>query len=146
MKKLLLGLVISLLVAPLLYTRPAHAATTISLLPQPGAFLLGVSCGGIHTSTYVTGFNADGNITGEVYAWTRCGSSGRGGGYTSRLYYSWHSIVWNLSGVALATLPYDGVVPNVAYTQTDAAGDTIYTKQIYTSYGTAYLGMLSIPS
>ncbi len=122
----------------------AHA-TTIALNPQSGYPLLGVSCGGIHTSTYVTGFDTNGNITGEVYAWTRCGSSGRGGGYHSTVYSSWHSIVWDLTGTALATLPYDGVVPNPAFTATDSSGDTISTSPVLTSYGTAYLGILETP-
>ena len=104
-----------------------------------------MSCGGIHTSTYVTGFNDDGNIAGEVYAWTRCGGSGRGGGYRTTVRRSWHSIVWDLSGVALETLPYDGVVPDASFTETDGAGDIIYTVSKATSYGTAYVGMLSKP-
>ena len=121
-----------------------HAAT-IALNPQVGYRLLGVSCGGIHTSTYVTGFDLNGNITGEVYAWTRCGLSGRGGGYHSNLYTSWHSIVWDLTGTALVTLPYDGVVPDPAFTAADSSGDTISTTPIMSSYGPAYLGILETP-
>jgi hypothetical protein len=122
----------------------AHAAT-IALNPQPGYTLLGVSCGGIHTSTYVTGFDAGGNITGEVYAWTRCGGSGRGGGYKSHLYDSWHSIVWDLSGNPLATTAYDGIVPDPTLIETNAGGDTISTSQVQTSVGAAYLGILQTP-
>ena len=124
----------------LLLSSAAHAAT-IALNPQPGVVLLGVSCGGIHTSTYVTGFNDAGNIMGEVYAWTRCGGSGRGGGYRSKLYFSWHSIVWDLTGRALVTLPYDGIVPDPAFTETDAAGNTIHTVAV----PGGYQGLLETP-
>ena len=103
----------------------ASASTIIALNPQPGVALMGVSCGGIHTTTYVTGFDVNGNITGEEYSWTRCGLSGRGGGYRSHLYTTWHSIIWNTNGVALATLPYDGVAVDSSFTATDTSGNTI---------------------
>jgi hypothetical protein len=137
--------VIALLAVVLSLASPAFAETLIELQPQPGVPLLGVSCGGVHTSTYVTGFNDEGDIAGEVYAWTRCGVSGRGGGYHSKLYYSWHSIEWDLNGVALTTLPYDGIVPDETFTETNDAGDTVYGVSISTSYGTAYEGMLRKP-
>ena len=134
---------IAFLIAFASLSSQALSATLIELQPQPGVPLLGVSCGGVHTSTYVTGFDDNGNIAGEVYAWTRCGGSGRGGGYQSKVYRSWHSIVWDLNGVATATLPYDGVVPDASFTETNAAGNTIYTVSRATSYGTAYMGILS---
>ena len=125
-----------------LFASTTFAATLTELLPQPGVPLLGVSCGGIHTSTYVTGFNDDGNITGEVYAWTRC----QFGRYQpSRLYKSWHSITWDLDGVALETLPWDGVVPDPSFTETDADGNVISTIQKATSWGPAYVGVVSKP-
>ena len=48
-------------------------------LPLPAAYptLLGASCGGVHVASYVTGFDKNGYIRGEVYARTRCGGSGR---------------------------------------------------------------------
>ncbi len=128
---------------PLIFAQPTFASTTINL--PAGGGLLGISCGGIHTSTYVTGFDSAGNITGKAYAWTRCGSSGRGGGYTSKLYSSWHNMIWNLNGAIVATLPNDGIAPNLAFTATDSSGDMIYTKPISTSYGPAYVGVLVKP-
>jgi hypothetical protein len=104
----------------------AASAETITLNPQPDYPYVGVSCGGIHTSTFVTGFDANGNIRGEVYAWTRCGGSGRGGGYQVTNYDSWHSILWDLQGAVLETLPYDGVAPDETFSQTDANGNTIH--------------------
>ncbi len=103
----------------------AYASTTIALYPQPGVTLMGVSCGGIHTTTYVTGFDINGNITGEEYSWTRCGGSGRGGGYKTHTYTAWHAIVWDTNGVALVTLPYDGVALDASFTATDTSGNTI---------------------
>jgi len=121
-------------------------AATIPLTPQPDYPLLGVSCGGVHTSTYVTGFDLNGNIKGEVYAWTRCGHSGRGAGYQTATYSSsWHSIVWDLTGSALTTTPWDGVTPDPLFVATDANSNTIRTAQTQTASGVAYLGILSTP-
>jgi hypothetical protein len=104
----------------------AASAETITLNPQPDYPYLGVSCGGIHKSTFVTGFDANGNIRGEVYAWTQCGGSGRGGGYQVTNYDSWHSILWDLQGAVIETLPYDGVAPDETFSETDANGNTIH--------------------
>ena len=118
-------------------------AQDIMLNPQPDYVYLGVSCGGTHPSTYVTGFDANGNIKGEVYAWTRCGLSGRGGGY--QYYDSWHSIIWDLDGNVLGSFDYDGIVPDTTFTETDAAGNTIYDVTISTPSGPVIRGMLSKP-
>ena len=102
----------------------AHAQTALPLPPGYPA-LLGVSCGGVATASYVTGFDAQGNILGEVYAWTSCGGSGRGGGYKKRLYQSWHSMKWTLSR-QYTVLPYDSVVPDSTFTETDQYGNYIF--------------------
>jgi hypothetical protein len=145
MKKTFISLLaIVSLATPLTFATPIFAETMIDL--SPAFSTLGVSCGGIHKSSYVTGFDADGNITGKVYAWTRCGSSGRGGGYTTKTYSSWNGVVWNLAtGAALKSFPYDGIKPDPAFTATDAQGNRIFTKSYYTSYGTAYMGQLVKP-
>ncbi|MEX3788415.1 MULTISPECIES: hypothetical protein [unclassified Paraburkholderia] len=95
-------------------------------LPLPEAYptLLGVSCGGVNVTSYVTGFDANGYIRGEVYAWTRCGASGRGGGYHAQTYQSWHTIVWDMRQ-NYKVLPYDNMVPDPAFTATDAYGNSI---------------------
>jgi hypothetical protein len=82
-------------------------------LPLPAAYptLLGASCGGVHVTSYVTGFDENGYIRGEVHAWTRCGGSGRGGGYQSHTFQAWHTIVWDLRQ-HYKLLPYDNVVPD----------------------------------
>ncbi len=107
-------------------------------LPLPPGYpaLLGVSCGGVHTASYVTGFDVNGNITGEVYAWTRCGASGRGGGYHSHVYERWTSITWGIDAgwYALATV-YDGNVPDPTWVETDAFGHTISDYCLGTTNG-----------
>jgi beta-lactam-binding protein with PASTA domain len=82
---------------------------TAAPLPMPAGYptLLGASCGGVHVTVYITGFNADHTITGEVYAWTRCGGSGRGGGYKTTLYSSWHTLKWDFFGNYVVN-DYDG--------------------------------------
>jgi len=109
----------------------AHAAP----LPVPSGYptLLGVSCGGVHVTSYVTGFNAAGDITGELYAWTACGGSGRGGGYKVTHYQSWHSITWGLGGTYVVG-PYDSVVPDPLFTETDPYGNYIYNLCNGSSY------------
>jgi hypothetical protein len=102
-------------------------ADTIPLLQQAGVTLLGgVSCGGQHISTYVTGFNSEGNITGELYVTTTCSTGGRG--TKPRRYSEWRSMVWSVqTGLAILTAPYDGIVPDPLFTDVDAAGNTIST-------------------
>jgi hypothetical protein len=78
----------------------------------------------VHVASYVTGFDANGNIMGDVYAWTSCGGSGRGGGYKSHIYQSWHSILWDLN-LNYKLLPYDNLVPDPTFTDTDQYGNTI---------------------
>lgn len=98
-------------------------------LPVPNGYptLLGVSCGGVHVTSYVTGFNAAGDITGELYAWTACGGSGRGGGYRVTHYQSWHSITWSLGGTYIVSA-YDSVVPDPGLAETDQFGNYIYNQ------------------
>ena len=118
----------------------AASAATVTLVPQPDYPYLGVACGGVLISTYVTGFDVNGNIRGEVYAWTRCGGSGRGGGYQETTYDSWHSILWDIEGAVIETLPYDGIVPDPDFSATDANGNTIHNAAV--SGTTQYTGLL----
>ena len=72
-----------------LLSSPSQAAAGIQLLlPQGPAFaILGHSCGGIQEKAYATGFDAtSGYPTGIVQMSTRCGGSGRGGGYHTTTY------------------------------------------------------------
>src|SRR5262249_40354556 len=77
----------------------AVAAPTSLLLPQGTAFsILGHSCGGIQEQAFATGFDASGYPVGDVYLQTRCGGSGRGGGYHTTTYSAWASVSWDFSG------------------------------------------------
>ncbi len=102
----------------------AIQAQTALPLPPGYPTLLGESCGGVHVASYVTGFDASGNITGEVYAWTKCGGSGRGGGYQTHTYQSWNSILWDLY-TNYKLVPYDNVMPDPAFTAVDSYGNMI---------------------
>jgi hypothetical protein len=78
------------------------SAATVPLQPISDAFArLGRSCGGIHQQIIATGFDVNGNVTGYVFASTRCGGSGRGGGYHTTTYSTWVAVTWNLSGVVI---------------------------------------------
>jgi len=98
-------------------------------LPQSTAFaLLGRSCGGIQEKSYATGFDpASGHPMGDVYLQTRCGGSGRGGGYRTTTYSAWVGVTWDFEGNVLAAtrLPAAPAV-NAGFTATDANGDQLY--------------------
>lgn len=102
-------------------------AEIIPLLQQPGAKLFGgVPCGGQHKATYVTGFNNARNITGELFVTTSCSTGARG--RRPKRYKAWYSLVLDVhTGKTIATLPYDGVIPDPQFTATDAAGNKIST-------------------
>lgn len=117
----------------------AASAGTVDLKPQPGVALLPQTCGTLNTSTYVTRFNADGTISGEIQAWMRCGS-----GRTAHQYQSWHSITWDLAGVALMTLPYDYETPDTGLRLT-YAGYTAYDRQYGMGSPWAYQAELATP-
>src|SRR6266404_925890 len=87
----------------------AAAAPVSLLVPQATAFsILGHSCGGIQEQAFATGFDSTtGYPTGDVYLQTRCGGSGRGGGYHITTYSAWIGVTWDYTGAVVAS----GVVP-----------------------------------
>ena len=115
----------------------AGAAPASLTLPQSTAFaILGHSCGGIQEKAYATGFQpVTGYPTGAVYIQTRCGGSGRGGGYHSTTYSAWVGATWNFSAnlVSSAKLLSAPAV-NPTFSATDLFGDLIYNNN-----GLAYL-------
>ena len=105
------------------------AASPIALtLPQATAFaILGHSCGGVQESVATTGFDpTTGFPTGEVGLSTRCGGSGRGGGYHTTTYTSSADATWDLTGTVVGySVPSSGVaVPG--FSATDASGNQVY--------------------
>ena len=116
----------------------AGAVTTPMLLtlPQGTAFgILGHSCGGIQETSATTGFDpTTGYPTGEVGMSTRCGGSGRGGGYHSTTYTASADVTWDLTGAVVAySVPSSGSAVS-GYSATDASGN-----QVYDSGSSAYL-------
>jgi hypothetical protein len=115
----------------------AGAAPVSLLLPQSIAFsYIGHSCGGIQEQAYATGFDpASGDPTGDVYVQTRCGGSGRGGGYHVTTYSAWAAVTWDFTGAVVSSARL-AAAPAVdpAFSATDANGD-----QVYNSGTTAHL-------
>jgi hypothetical protein len=98
------------------------------VLSQAAAFaILGHSCGGIQEQAYATGFDpVSGLPTGDVYVQTRCGGSGRGGGYHTTTYSAWVGVTWDFTGTVvfsarLAAAP----TVNATFNATDAYGDSL---------------------
>ncbi len=93
---------LSMVVAAMMLTASVANATMVQLQPIPDAFArLGHSCGGIKQQIFGEGFDAGGDVTGYVFAVTRCGGSGRGGGYRTTTYSTWVGVAWNLNGVVI---------------------------------------------
>ena len=106
----------------------ALAAPAQLILPQSTAFaILGHSCGGIQERVYATGFDpASGYPIGDVYIQTRCGGSGRGGGYHTTTYATWVAVTWDLAGNTLSAVKLAGApTVNPALSATDAYGDVL---------------------
>ena len=107
----------------------ASAAPVSLVLPQSTAFaILGHSCGGIQEKAYATGFDpVSGYPTGDVYIQTRCGGSGRGGGYHVTTYSAWVGVTWDFAGNVVSSTKL-ATVPTVSstFTATDVFGDQIY--------------------
>ncbi len=107
----------------------AGAATTITLLvPQGTAFaVLGRSCGGIQEQVLATGFDpVSGYPTGAAYLQTRCGGSGRGGGYHTTTYSAWTNVTWDFTGAVISYAV--GSAPanlDPAFSATDVNGNVV---------------------
>jgi cysteine-rich repeat protein len=120
---------------------PAWGQSPISLLVSQGvAFsFLGHSCGGIQEQAFATGFDAtSGFPMGDVYASTRCGGSGRGGGYHTTTYSAWIGATWDFTG---ALISY-GAVSAPTVDPTFSAFDQ-YGNEVYNQSNHAYLLLAS---
>lgn len=107
----------------------AQAAGPYSLvLDQGSAFsILGHSCGGIQEESLATGFAPSGYPEGNVHLSTRCGGSGRGGGYKTTTYSAWASVVWNWFGDVRSFARLEGSAGgSPGFEATDSHGDRIY--------------------
>ena len=91
---------LSITALAMILTAPVANAATVPLQPISDAFArLGHSCGGIKQQIIGQGFDINGNVTGYVYAATRCSGSGRGARVTT--YSTWVAVTWNHSGVVI---------------------------------------------
>jgi large repetitive protein len=99
-------------------------------LSQGVAFgYLGHSCGGIQEQTFATGFDpTTGFPVGNVMMSTRCGGSGRGGGYHVTTYTASATAMWDFSGVLVtSSVPATGTNdPN--FTAFDTNGNELYNS------------------
>jgi hypothetical protein len=121
------------------------ASTPMPLfLAQSTAFsILGHSCGGIQEQAFATGFDASSTYpTGDVHLQTRCGGSGRGGGYHSTTYSAWVGVTWDftaavVSSVALSTAP----TTDPTFSAFDASGNEVYnlSNSAYLSLGPTFV-------
>ena len=117
---------------------PAGATTTTALaVPQGTAFgVLGHSCGGIQEQAFATGFDATtGYPTGDVYLQTRCGGSGRGGGYHTTTYSAWVGVEWDFTGAVISAVKLSAAP---ATDPTFSAFDT-FGNEVYNASNLAYL-------
>lgn len=106
------------LILALMMVSSAHS---MNLPLPPGTSLSGgMSCGGVPTSYYVKGFDANGNLVGETYSRLSCSTGGRGS--RPHVYYFYHSITWDFFG-GFVIGAYDGSPLNTATVATDAFGN-----------------------
>jgi hypothetical protein len=117
--------------ASLAIASAAQAAGPIQLvLGQSAAFsILGHSCGGIQEESFVTGFASTGYPEGDVHLSTRCGGSGRGGGYKTITYTGSAGVVWDWFGEVRSFARLEGGGGgSPTFEATDAHGDRIYNS------------------
>src|SRR6478735_12576697 len=129
-RRAVLGTVVTVLIALGAVSAAGAASSTSLLLPQSTAFsLLGHSCGGIQEQAFATGFDGvSGYPTGDVYVQTRCGGSGRGGGYKTTTYSAWAGVTWDWFGGVRAYTRLEAAPAGLSptFSAEDAYGDRIY--------------------
>jgi hypothetical protein len=118
--------------AGLVATANSASASPIPLVVSQGsAFaVLGHSCGGIQEKAYVSGFAAvTGYPVGDVYLSTRCGGSGRGGGYHVTTYSAWVNTAWDFTGALVSDVVVTGAVSvDPTFSALDSHGNEIYNQ------------------
>jgi hypothetical protein len=109
---------------------PASAASPVSLLLDQGTAFsyLGHSCGGIQEEAFATQFDpVTGYPEGDVYLSTRCGGSGRGGGYHVTTYTAWVSVTWDYEASVIGSSALVAAPPiDLTLTAYDSYGNEIY--------------------
>ena len=114
----------------------AALADTLTLAsPSPYA-VIGRQCGTGTTATTATGFTADGDyFTGLTSVSTRCGGSGRGGGYHTTTYSGCGITRWDLVGrliditsVACSAADPSAVFASDGYTESTASSRVVLVR------------------
>ena len=130
-RRTMFGALVSALIVLGVGVSTAAAAPVPLILPQSAAFsVLGASCGGIQEQTFATGFDAtSGFPTGDVYLSTRCGGSGRGGGYHTTTYTAWASVSWDFTATVISYGRLTSA-PTVdpSFSAFDANGNQLYNQ------------------
>jgi hypothetical protein len=131
---------VTLVIGVVGFAVPSEAAPLQLVLSQSAAFsILGHSCGGIQEQVFATGFDASsGDPVGVVHISTRCGGSGRGGGYHTTTYSAWATVTWSFAG---ATLAYSTASPVPSVDPTFSASDA-HSDQVYNQNNQAFLVVL----
>lgn len=129
-RRISLGIIASGLLSLGMVSAAQAAGPYQLVLDQGSAFsILGHSCGGIQEETFATGFGPAGFPEGNVQLSTRCGGSGRGGGYKTTTYTADASVVWDWFGdvrsFARLEAPGGG---SPTFEATDTHGDRIYNS------------------
>ena len=128
----------ALVVATVGVESAALGQSTISLLvPQSTAFaVLGHSCGGIQEQAFAKGFDTtNGYPAGDVYLSTRCGGSGKGGGYHTTTYSAWVSAMWDFTGA----LTSYAVLPGAPTVDPNLSAFDEFGNEVYNQSNRAYL-------
>ena len=123
--------IVGVLITGVLLATVAVASPTPLVVSQATAFsVLGHSCGGIQEQAFATGFDpTSGDPTGDVYLSTRCGGSGRGGGYHVTTYSAWVGATWDLTGALVSHVVLSSA-PTVdpAFSAFDQYGNEVYNQ------------------
>jgi hypothetical protein len=139
-RRITLGAIVAGLLSLGIAAAAQAAGPYMLVLDQGSAFaVLGHSCGGIQEESFATGFAPSGFPQGYVNLSTRCGGSGRGGGYKSTTYTASASVVWNWVGNVRSYARLEGSGGgSPTFEQTDAHGDRIYNSAS-NNFSRAYL-------
>jgi len=97
------------------------------ILPQGTAqSILIYSCGGIQEQVSAGLDVTNGYPTGVVELSTRCGGSGKGGGYHVTTYTAAVAVTWDFTGNVISAIPMTNGVTVDPTTATDSYGDAVY--------------------
>ncbi|HVP29358.1 MAG TPA: hypothetical protein VMW35_09385 [Myxococcota bacterium] len=107
--------------ALILFATPAFAGTSLVLPPLSPFEVMGVQCGAGTSVATATGF-VGAYATTYTDATTRCGGSGRGGGYTTHTYHGCATARYTLAGALRDVTPVACSAPDATLVFTTPTG------------------------